>query len=69
MLPYKGQQHFNPKEAKERRCKRTQQRKRKISAIKKAYSLKKYCKYKVALFILNPKTRQIYTYRLTNDEV
>lgn len=37
MPPYK---RFNPEEAKERRCKRTQRRKRKIGAIKKAHGLK-----------------------------
>jgi hypothetical protein len=46
MLPYK---YFNPEEAKERYCKRIQQKKRKIGTTEKAYSLKKYCKYKVAI--------------------
>jgi hypothetical protein len=69
MLLYKHQRRFNPEEAKERRCKRTQRRKRKIRATKKAYGLKKYYEYKVALFILNPETGQIYTYRSTNNAV
>jgi hypothetical protein len=69
MLPHKRQQRFNPEETKERRRKRTQRRKRKIGAIKKAHGLKKYCEYEVALFILNPETGQIYTYRSTDDAV
>jgi hypothetical protein len=69
MLPHKRQRRFNPEEAKERRRKRTQRRKRKIGAIKKAHGLKKYCEYEVALFILNPETGQIYTYRSTDDAV
>jgi hypothetical protein len=70
MPPHKRQRRFNPEEAKERRRKRTQRRKRKIGAIKKkAHGLKKYFEYEAALFILNPETGQIYTYRSTDDAV
>jgi hypothetical protein len=54
--------------AQERHRKLARERKRKKGGLKKIHEIKKLCGFDVAVVVINPETRQVFTYKAIEDK-